>query len=168
MPDVRRWSWPYFSAIDCTNRQRVTLPSIPGVAFKVARQVERVATGGSGSDWDDDGPETVDRRKARAHFGDQLVLRDQKKIRTLVLRQAVCQFPLVLGKAALQLPLDRIEGMRTHVVDQRGQCLAIVGKENKAWMRGERPANHLPELTPAAQPAQRVVLRRQFNAESSK
>ena len=73
----------------------------PRISLEVAREVERVGAGGSGPDRDDDRPETVDRGEARAHLGDQLVLRDEKKIPAAMSRQTIDQFPLVLRRAAL-------------------------------------------------------------------
>src|SRR6516162_3269869 len=131
----RRWNYLYLSATDSINRPTRKLLVIPGVALETAREIKRVSAGVARPDRDGDGFETVDRGKARAHLGDQIVLRHQKKVPAAMLRQTVGQFPLVLGEAAFQLPLDRIEGVRMHVVDQRCERLAIVGEQDKSWMR---------------------------------
>lgn len=73
----------------------------PRIALEVAREVERVGAEGSGSDRDDEGLETVDRGETRAHFGDQIVLRHEKKVPAGVLWQTIYQFPLVFRRAAL-------------------------------------------------------------------
>src|SRR5271169_676682 len=162
MPGGRRWNYLYLSATDSINRLRRKLLVIPGVALETARKVERVGTGASRPNRDDDGLETVDRGEARAHLGDQIVLRHQKKVPAAMLRQTVGQFPLVLGKAAFQLPLDRIEGVRMHVVDQRRERLAIVAEQDKSWIYCQRGTDRRAEGPPAAQPAERVVFRRQL------
>src|SRR6516162_9956533 len=110
------------------NRLSRKLLAIPGIALETMCEIERVGPRVSGPDRNDDRSEAVHRDEARAHFGDQIVLRDQKKVSSAMLRQTIGQFPLVLGKAALQLPLDRIERVRTHVIDQRREGLAIVGE----------------------------------------
>src|SRR6516225_6679874 len=112
MPGVLRWNYLCLSATACTNRLREMLAAIPGVTLEVERKVERVSARGPGPDRNHDGGYTVDLGETRAHLGDQLVLRHEEKVPAAMLRQTVCQFPLVLGKAALQLPFDRIEGVR--------------------------------------------------------
>jgi len=57
------------------------------------------------------------------------VLGHQQKIFAKVLRQIVGQVPLVLGEAVLELPFDRIEGMRVNIIDECRERLAIVGEE---------------------------------------
>src|SRR6516164_11045927 len=166
MPGVRQWYYLCSSVTDCTNRRRETLAAIPRVTLEVAREVERVGARRAGADRNDDRLETLDLGETRAHLGDQLVLRHQQKIPADVLRQAVGQFPLVLGKTALQLPFDRIEGVRAHVVDQRSERLAIVGKQCQPRMLRECGTDDGAEFAPAAQPAERVVFGRQLDADS--
>src|SRR5215472_15408645 len=120
MGDIQRWSCRCSSATGCTNRRPHLLLALPGVALESARQIEGVGTGRSEPDRDDNRLEALDRGEAWAHLGNQLVLCDKKKIPASMLRQTVGQFPLVFGKPALQLPFDRIKGVRVDVVDQRG------------------------------------------------
>src|SRR6516162_6873594 len=89
MPGVRQWYYLCSSVTDSTNRRRETLAAIPRVTLEVAREVERVGARRAGADRNDDRLETVDRCKARAHLGDQLVLRHKQTIPADVLRQAV-------------------------------------------------------------------------------
>src|ERR1700751_3389889 len=101
MRDIQRWNCRCSSATDCTNRRRQLLLALPGVASEAARPVKRVGAGRSGPDRNDNRLERVDRGEAWAHLGNQLVLRDKKKIRAAMLRQTVGQFPLVLRGTAL-------------------------------------------------------------------
>src|SRR6516164_1932927 len=168
MPGALRWNCPYSSATGSINRPSRKLLAIPGITLKTACEIERVGARVSWPYGDDDRSETVDRGEARAHFGDQIVLRDQKKVPAAMLRQTVGQFPVVLGRAALQLPLDRIKRVWVHVVDQRREGLAIVGEQYEPGMRSELGADGRTEGPPAAQPAQRIVVRRQRDAEGRK
>ena len=79
-------------------------------------------------------------------------------------RQAIGQVPLVLGEA-LQLPFDRIEGMRADIVDKGGEGLAIVGEERDTRVGREFRADGRTQRAPASQAAERVIFRRQFDAE---
>src|SRR6516165_5466265 len=166
MPGGRRWNWRCTSVTGCTNPLDETLTALPGVAREAPREVERVAARDARFDLNDDGLEPVDRGEAGAHLRDQIVLGDQHKVLTAMLRQTVCQLPLVLGEATFQLPLDRVEGMRVHIVDQRGERFAIIGKERKPGMCRERRTNRRAKLAPAPQPRERIILCGQFDATS--
>src|SRR4029077_17147899 len=143
------------------------LGPIPLVALEVAREVEPVAARGAGPELDDDRVERVDRGKARLSVCAQLWIRHQQKIFAKVLRQIVGQIPLVLGEAAFELPLNRTEGMRVNIIDECRERLAIVGEEPRARVGREFRADDRAESAPASQPAERIILRRELDADGS-
>src|SRR5690349_21828871 len=92
-PGVQRWNYLCSSATDCTDQPGDLLPAIPGITLEITGEVERIGARGPEADRDDDGLETIDRSEARPHFGDQFMLRDEKKVFAKALGQTVCQLP---------------------------------------------------------------------------
>ncbi len=111
------------------------------------------------------GGKGVERGKARAHLDRQVrVLGDQQKIAAQMFAHVVGQVPLVLD-ARQQVPFDRVEGVRVHVIDHCRDQLAVIGKQDQTRMPSEFSADLIAQLVPAPQPVQWIVLRRQSDAE---